>query len=321
MRLRINFNAILTDCFKHLLTGLYKIAFHVSILLAVIPRLAIGQATDGFSGNLEVADGRYDWGNRPLSKAQPEAYNKKLPFLSEIQSADQLSLLIEESQAVMAMGKGGKTSRKSGHKSQFSYRQFSDYLHNALSFTPADEKLSLRNANSTFMKKAGRGALLIGGVELIGMVGLILMPREITKWEEDWIKAAGRNYKRAFTTAPVMDKDDWPINYIGHPVAGAYYYNAVRSQNATWWQSFLFSTAQSFIWEYVIEGCAEQPSIQDLIVTPIGGMALGEPAHLATMAMRRNGFTFFEKVVTFIINPMFVINNGYRIPYTIKPIR
>ena len=174
--------------------------------------------------------------------------------------------------------------------------------------------LYLRNEDRTFGRKAARGQLLIGGIEAIGMIALILMPKEVTKWEDDWMQDAGRNLNRAFTSPPVYDKDDWAINYIGHPVAGSYYYNAVRSQRASWWQSLLFATAQSFIWEYVIEGVAEQPSIQDLWLTPLGGIALGEPIHQATLAMRKNGYTLFEKIVVFILNPMFVLNNGYRVP-------
>jgi hypothetical protein len=314
-----NFNQRFIDCFKHVLSCIYRILTSALFLFALIPRQSMCQSI-AYSAGIETNTSatKTEWEGKSIKTIHPESispFNKKQAFLSEIQTTDQLNALIGESRSELTTSKG----QQLGKKFNLTYRHFVDYLHITFPATPADEVLSLRNASSPFMKKAGRGALLIGGVELIGMVGLILMPREITKWEEDWIKAAGRNYKRAFTTAPTMDQDDWPINYIGHPVAGAYYYNAVRSQNATWWQSFLFSTAQSFIWEYVIEGCAEQPSIQDLIVTPIGGMALGEPAHLATMAMRRNGFKFIEKVVTFIINPMFVLNNGYRTPYSVKP--
>jgi hypothetical protein len=110
---------------------------------------------------------------------------------------------------------------------------------------------------------------------------------------------------------PVWDQDDWVINYVGHPLAGSYYYSSVRSQNANWWQSLLFATAQSFIWEYMIEGAAEKPSIQDLIVTPIGGAMIAEPVHQITMNMRKNGFRFIEKVFVLLLNPMFVINNGF----------
>jgi hypothetical protein len=174
----------------------------------------------------------------------------------------------------------------------------------------ANDKL-LRNEKASVWKKVGRAELFIGGIELAGMGILILMPKEITKWEDTWMQDAWKNLKRSFTQPPVMDKDDWAINYIGHPVAGSYYYNALRSQQASWFHSFLFSTAQSCIWEFMIEGVAERPSIQDLIITPITGSLLGEGTHQLTMRMRRNGFSFMEKVFVIVFNPMFAINNGF----------
>ena len=169
----------------------------------------------------------------------------------------------------------------------------------------------LRNENARLSKKIGRAELFIGGVELVGITVLMLLPKEITKWSDDWAADAWRNVKRSITSLPVWDKDDWQLNYIGHPIAGSYYYNSLRSQNATVFQSFLFATAQSFIWEYIIEATAEKPSAQDLIVTPIVGTILGESTHLLTMNMRRNGFNFFEKAFVLIFNPLFVINNGF----------
>ena len=169
----------------------------------------------------------------------------------------------------------------------------------------------LRNEHAGIWKKVGRAELFIGGVELLGMTVLICLPKEVTKWSHDWAQDAWRNMKRSFSTLPVWDKDDWPLNYIGHPIAGSYYYNALRSQNASRFHSFLFATAQSFIWEYFIEGMAEKPSVQDLIVTPVAGYVLGETTHQITMNMRRNGFNFFEKVFVLIFNPLFVLNNGF----------
>lgn len=169
----------------------------------------------------------------------------------------------------------------------------------------------LRNYDQPFRKKMWRAELLIGSVEATGMVTLILMPKSITKWEDDWAHDAAQNLKRAFTNWPVWDKDDWGINYIGHPVAGAYYYNALRSQNASIGQSFLFSFVQSTFWEYVIEGVAERPSIQDIISTPVGGAIMGELTHRMTLAMAKNKFNFAEKIAVLILNPMYVINNGF----------
>ncbi len=169
----------------------------------------------------------------------------------------------------------------------------------------------LRNEHAGLWKKVWRAELFIGGIEVVGMTVLICLPKEITKWSDDWAQDAWRNLKRSFSIAPVWDKDDWQLNYIGHPIAGSYYYNALRSQNASRFHSFLFSTAQSFIWEYIIEGVAERPSIQDIFVTPVVGSLLGEATHLATMGMRKNGFNFIEKVFVLLLNPMFVINNGF----------
>lgn len=169
----------------------------------------------------------------------------------------------------------------------------------------------LRNQHAGIWKKVGRAELFIGGVELFGMGVLILMPKEVTKWPPNWAEDAWLTMKESFTNSPVWDKDDWQLNYVGHPVAGSYYYNALRSQDASVFHSFLFCTAQSFIWEYIIEGMAEPPSAQDLIVTPIAGLILGESTHQLTMTMRRNGFNFFEKIFVLIFNPMFVINNGF----------
>ena len=169
----------------------------------------------------------------------------------------------------------------------------------------------LRNEHAGIWKKIGRAELFIGGAELLGITVLMFRLKKVTKWSHDWEQDAWRNMKRSLSKLPVWDDDDWQINYIGHPIAGSIYYNSLRSQNASIFHSFLFATAQSFIWEYFIEATAEKPSTQDLIVTPIVGSILGESTHMLTMNMRRNGFNFFEKVFVLIFNPSFVFNNGF----------
>lgn len=183
---------------------------------------------------------------------------------------------------------------------------------------PGNE-IALRNGDKSLARKLSRSELLVGGIEVIGMMTLIALPKSITKWSDDWQLDAKRNLKRAWTTAPVIDKDDWAINYIGHPYSGAIYYNALRSQGATRLQSFIFSSVQSTIWEYGFEAIAEQPSIQDLFITPIVGSFIGELAHLGTIRMARNGFNLGEKILVTIINPSYVINNGYKVKFKKTP--
>lgn len=174
------------------------------------------------------------------------------------------------------------------------------------------DSFRLRNHDASIWRKMGRAQIFIGGTELICMGILMAMPEEVTKWQPGFMNEAKKNLKRSFTTLPVNDNDPWGFNFVGHPIAGSLYYNSIRSQNATIFQSFAFSFAQSAFWEYVIEGMAEKPSLQDLIITPIFGTLLGEASHMATISMHRNGFNWLEKITVIIINPFYAVNNGFR---------
>ena len=88
------------------------------------------------------------------------------------------------------------------------------------------------------------------------------------------------------------------------------YYNTVRSQGASPRQSFFFTLVLSTQWEYLFEAVAEQPSIQDLFITPIAGSILGEGVHSLTQSLRKNGTNFPEKMVILILNPMSVLFLG-----------
>jgi len=155
------------------------------------------------------------------------------------------------------------------------------------------------------------GIKIWGGIG-VAMVGILMLaPRSVTKWKEGYIDNAMSNLKRAFNEPPVWDEDHWQINYVGHPYAGSLYYNTIRAQGGSILDSFLFSAIISTGWEYVYEGVAEQPSIQDLIVTPVAGAVLGELIHQATLGMKKNGFSVFEAAFVTVFNPMYVIINGY----------
>jgi hypothetical protein len=73
----------------------------------------------------------------------------------------------------------------------------------------------------------------------------------------------------------VLDNDQFSINQFLHPYGGSVYYGLARSAGLSFWESFLYSSAGSFLWE--IAGETTPPSINDMIATPIGGTFLGEP--------------------------------------------
>lgn len=73
----------------------------------------------------------------------------------------------------------------------------------------------------------------------------------------------------------VLDNDQFSVNQFLHPYGGSVYYGLARSAGLNFWESFLYSSAGSFLWE--IGGEKTTPSINDMITTPIGGALLGEP--------------------------------------------
>jgi hypothetical protein len=91
-----------------------------------------------------------------------------------------------------------------------------------------------------------------------------------------------------------------------------YTYLTVRNMGASRGRSFLFSSVASIGWEYVFEAWAEQPSIQDLLVTSTVGSMLGEAVFQFTRYLLRGGLRTWEKVVLTVVNPVYVIEHGYR---------
>ena len=148
---------------------------------------------------------------------------------------------------------------------------------------------------------------------LVGIGVYALAPSSLVgTTKEGQYEKAWNNFKEAWTKPPVFDTDRWTVNYLGHPYFGAQFYLSQRNYGESPLYSFLFSTFMSTAFEYFIESWSEQPSINDLIITPVVGSILGEVIFLATQEMRKDGFTTAEKIVVTAINPMFVFQNGYR---------
>lgn len=98
-------------------------------------------------------------------------------------------------------------------------------------------------------------------------------------------KTFGDHYEEAFTKPPLFDAskpafrwdgDPLAINVVGHGLYGSEFY--MRARQCHWGVvgSFFFAAATSAVWEYAFEGNGVRPSAQDLIYTPVAGIALGE---------------------------------------------
>lgn len=135
--------------------------------------------------------------------------------------------------------------------------------------------------------------MLLGGT-LIGAGALYLMPESVTNWNRDDINNLGTKWRNRVKSAPVVDKDDWFLNWITHPYWGAVYYMQPRYAGYSYAESvlysFIFSTC---FWEFGVEAFAEIPSWQDLIITPAIGSIFGELFYQATMHIHSQQDTIF----------------------------
>ncbi len=149
----------------------------------------------------------------------------------------------------------------------------------------------------------------------LGVVGFIaLLPEDVSNWDKDGkvLKKWGDNV----TGGPVWDRDVGWINYIGHPYFGGVYYQAARKSGYRQWDSFIYSFMMStFYWEYGVEAFAEKPAIQDLIVTPVLGWAVGEWAYQQEQSIRQNGSQvmdsdFWGTTALFFLDPVDSLGRG-----------
>ncbi len=134
----------------------------------------------------------------------------------------------------------------------------------------------------------------------VGMISIIALlyvaPESVSKWSDDQKDLANVDKKWIdnVKAGPIVDEDDFVINYIGHPVSGAAYYTLARNDGYGPFGSFMYSFfVSTFIWEYGYESIAEIPSVQDLISTPIIGSLMGEGMYYLEKELDKNGGLVF----------------------------
>lgn len=72
----------------------------------------------------------------------------------------------------------------------------------------------------------------------------------------------------------VWDNDEFSVNQIGHPYQGSLSYGTARGSGWGVTDSLFSTTISSISWELFMEN--ETPSLNDLFVTTVGGLAAGE---------------------------------------------
>lgn len=152
------------------------------------------------------------------------------------------------------------------------------------------------------------------------------LPESFTQWDKEEMKknGIGAKWKENVKAGPVVDEDNFFLNYVMHPYFGGVYYMTARSNGFNIFESFTYSALMStFFWEYGIEAFAEIPSVQDLIVTPVLGSVVGEGFFYAKKTILKNNSKilnsrFLGKTSLYLMDPLNSILDGFGYKQKVK---
>ncbi len=122
-------------------------------------------------------------------------------------------------------------------------------------------------------------------------------------WAQISLKSIVSNLDHGFE----WDRGIFISNHLTHLYHGALYFSAARLNGLDIGESTFFTSAGSLMWELFFE--SNYPSINDVIMTTLGGYILGGPLHqMAGTLYSQNsrGLNgFFQKSLILIINPSY----------------
>ncbi|HWN70967.1 MAG TPA: DUF3943 domain-containing protein [Haliangium sp.] len=139
---------------------------------------------------------------------------------------------------------------------------------------------AVRDADQAYraLHRRARPHYARAAVEMAALLGIgtawywIDRERQVADWDFP-------SLKQRFTLDAVrFDNNDFWINFLAHPLDGAAAHALARANHLTLAESFGYSLLTSLAWEYGLE-FREKVSVNDIIVTPVTGVVVGEFLH------------------------------------------
>ena len=121
-----------------------------------------------------------------------------------------------------------------------------------------------------------RDSVYVLSYQLVTIGILYVLPESISNWDDEQKEEYSLSTWWENVTNPHWDDDVHWLNYLAHPYWGAAYYVRARERGFDERSAFWYSAVMSAAFEFGAEALFEQPSLQDLVVTPVGGVILGE---------------------------------------------
>lgn len=156
-------------------------------------------------------------------------------------------------------------------------------------------------------RHAGR-ALLETTALLLG--GTVWYWRSVDLNARDWeLRWDAESWKRKLTFDAVrFDQNAFYTNAEGHPRAGYGHYMVGRGNGLTVGESTGLTLASSVVWEYLVEW-KEIPSLNDMVVNTVAGLAIGEPFYQLGEFFRRSRPTLLYRGLAAAASPVAATND------------
>ena len=123
----------------------------------------------------------------------------------------------------------------------------------------------------------------------------------VQRWA--WANVGTRSWWENLQAGFAWDDDAFGANQIAHPYHGSLYFNSARASGYDFWESTPFVAAGSLSWELFTENV--RPSINDLINTTLGGIALGEVAYrMSSLLTTPNSGATTRQLGALVVNPL-----------------
>jgi hypothetical protein len=158
-----------------------------------------------------------------------------------------------------------------------------------------------------------RAGLEVSGIVFLGFVDYLLNTAARGGLAQEGDERWGLRYDwpdlrgKLVGTAYELDANRIGTNYVAHPFAGTMYYTAARSNHLSFAESWIFATLGSLLWDYFGE-IREKVSINDTVITPTSGAAIGEATMQLSGFFDRGTRTAHNRILSTLFAPVKAVN-------------
>lgn len=152
-----------------------------------------------------------------------------------------------------------------------------------------------------------RALLEMSGIMTFGFLWYVTQTEVVRDYDVNYTWPVFR--RKLSGEAVGLDTNHFGTNFIGHPLGGVGYYFAARSNRLSIAESLGFATGGSLLWEYFGE-VRERVSLNDMIVTPLAGLALGESWMQLGAFFDRSSPALHNRILGSVFAPLKAINDG-----------